>query len=82
MYEYVYDQLNPDYFKKCISLTLPEGKILYEPELTPLVEKMIASSPAREILNRVLHDGPLSILSADKRGAPWFLGTANASDTP
>ena len=68
-FEYVKDRLSPKDIQ-CISHTLPEGKILYQPALASFVNKIIASNPAREILNKVLQDGPLTILSADKRGAP------------
>jgi hypothetical protein len=67
--EYFKDRLSPHDIK-CISLTLPQGKILYQPGLSNIVQKIINCTQSREILNNVLQNGPITILSADKSGAP------------
>ena len=55
---------------KCISLELPEGKILYAQELAPFVQKVIESKPARNLLNQALAAGPLTILLGEKWNVP------------
>ena len=68
-FEYVKDRLRSEKIR-CVAVALPEGKILYEPVLAALVNRIIDSKPAREILNQVLQDGPVTILSAGSQGAP------------
>ena len=55
---------------KCVSLKLPEGQLLYARGLSPLVEKIVESEPARLLLNQALKAGPLTLLLGDKKSAP------------
>lgn len=55
---------------KCLSIELPEGKMCYAAKLEPTVRKMINSRSARELLNRVLSDGPIYVFLGNKATAP------------
>ena len=68
-FEYVKDRLTPKKLK-CISLELTEGKILYSPELSDSVEKVIRSKSTRALLNKALENGPLIILKGSAEHVP------------
>lgn len=54
----------------CLFSDLPNGKVVYSPELKPLMGRIIDTKPAKELLNNALRHGPLKVLSADKEQAP------------
>lgn len=79
--------IHPDIMR---NILLPEGEIIYEPKLRPYVYNVIDTEPARELLNKVLADGPINILLGDDSDAPaggkWIADgreiTINKSEHP
>jgi len=55
---------------KCLKIKVGDGAITYQKELSSVIEKILKSEAAKQLLSQVLAEGPCTFLTADSQTVP------------